>query len=52
MYFGPFGTWMMRWTNTPGIFVNRLIEVDPGKKRIEFRNTRPRPAAKTAGVEV
>jgi len=37
---------------TPGIFVNRLIEVDPGKKRIEFRNTRPRPAAKTAGVEV
>src|ERR1700683_4748285 len=31
--------------HTPGIFVKRMIEVGSGKKRIEFRNTRPRPAA-------
>src|SRR5213596_3216371 len=31
--------------HTPGIFVKRIIEVGTGKKRIEFRNTRPRPAA-------
>src|SRR5918994_1763787 len=29
--------------HTPGIFVKRIIEVGTGKKRIEFRNTRPRP---------
>src|SRR3989440_3804724 len=31
--------------HTPGIFVKRMIEVGTGKKRIEFRNTAPRPAA-------
>src|SRR5450755_2527727 len=31
--------------HTPGIFVKRIIEVGTGHKRIEFRNTRPRPAA-------
>src|SRR5450631_3165102 len=31
--------------HTPGIFVKRIIEVGAGHKRIEFRNTRPRPAA-------
>jgi 3-oxoacid CoA-transferase subunit A len=31
--------------HTPGIFVKRIIEVSGAKKRIEFRNTRPRPAA-------
>src|SRR5690349_2822730 len=31
--------------HTPGIFVQRIIEVGTEKKRIEFRNTRPRPAA-------
>ena len=31
--------------HTPGIFVKRIIEVGTGEKRIEFRNTRPRPAA-------
>ena len=31
--------------HTPGIFVKRMIEVGTGNKRIEFRNTRPRPAA-------
>jgi 3-oxoacid CoA-transferase subunit A len=31
--------------HTPGIFVKRIIEVGSAKKRIEFRNTRPRPAA-------
>ena len=30
---------------TPGIFVKRIVEVGTDKKRIEFRNTRPRPAA-------
>ena len=30
--------------HTPGIFVKRIVEVGTGKKRIEFRNTRPRPA--------
>ena len=33
--------------HTPGIFVKRIIEVGTGKKRIEFRNTRPRPARLT-----
>jgi 3-oxoacid CoA-transferase subunit A len=31
--------------HTPGIFVKRLVEVGTGRKRIEFRNTRPRPSA-------
>ena len=31
--------------HTPGIFVKRIIEVGSANKRIEFRNTRPRPAA-------
>jgi len=31
--------------HTPGIFVKRMIHVGTGQKRIEFRNTRPRPAA-------
>jgi 3-oxoacid CoA-transferase subunit A len=31
--------------HTPGIFVKRIIEVGGANKRIEFRNTRPRPAA-------
>src|SRR5687767_1473130 len=31
--------------HTPGIFVKRIVEVGTGTKRIEFRNTRPRPAA-------
>jgi 3-oxoacid CoA-transferase subunit A len=31
--------------HTPGIFVKRIVEVGAGTKRIEFRNTRPRPAA-------
>src|SRR5207245_3314900 len=30
---------------TPSIFVKLIIEVGAGHKRIEFRNTRPRPAA-------
>src|SRR5438270_5388130 len=41
---------------TPGIFVKRIVEVGTGKKRIEFRNTRPRPdkaaAPAATGVEV
>jgi len=41
--------------HTPGIFVKRIVEVGSAKKRIEFRNTRPRqdraPAAGT-GVEI
>src|SRR5262247_650462 len=31
--------------HTPGIFVKRIVEVGTSKKHIEFRNTRPRPAA-------
>ena len=31
--------------HTPGIFVKRIVEVGTAKKHIEFRNTRPRPAA-------
>jgi 3-oxoacid CoA-transferase subunit A len=31
--------------HTPGIFVKRIVKVGTEKKRIEFRNTRPRPAA-------
>ena len=31
--------------HTPGVFVKRMIEVGTANKRIEFRNTRPRPAA-------
>jgi len=38
--------------HTPGIFVKRIIEVGSAKKRIEFRNTRPRPAASATGEEV
>jgi len=41
--------------HTPGIFVKRIIEVGSAKKRIEFRNTRPRPtnaAAAATGSEV
>ena len=41
--------------HTPGIFVQRIVEVGTGKKRIEFRNTRPRPAnapAAATGSEV
>ncbi|HXL13164.1 MAG TPA: 3-oxoacid CoA-transferase subunit A, partial [Bradyrhizobium sp.] len=41
--------------HTPGIFVKRMIEVGTGNKRIEFRNTRPRPAKAppaATGVEV
>ncbi len=40
--------------HTPGIFVKRMIEVGTGNKRIEFRNTRPRPdaAAATMGVDI
>ena len=39
--------------HTPGIFVKRIIEVGTAKKRIEFRNTRPRPtSAPPAGTGV
>jgi 3-oxoacid CoA-transferase subunit A len=41
--------------HTPGIFVKRIVEVGTANKRIEFRNTRPRPAnapAAATGVEV
>src|SRR5882757_8262171 len=42
--------------HTPGIFIKRIVEVGTGKKRIEFRNTRPRPNAAAAaagtGVEI
>ena len=38
--------------HTPGIFVKRIVEVGTGKKRIEFRNTRPRPNAAAAGTGV
>ena len=31
--------------HTPGVFVKRIINVGAANKRIEFRNTRPRPAA-------
>jgi 3-oxoacid CoA-transferase subunit A len=31
--------------HTPGLFVKRIVEVGTAKKRIEFRNTRPRTAA-------
>ena len=31
--------------HTPGIFVKRIVEIGTGNKRIEFRNTRPRPGA-------
>src|ERR1700709_25450 len=36
--------------HTPGIFVKRIIDVGVGKKRIEFRNTRKRPAATGAQI--
>src|SRR5438477_10362622 len=41
--------------HTPGIFIKRIVEVGTGKKRIEFRNTRPRPGkapAAATGVEI
>jgi 3-oxoacid CoA-transferase subunit A len=31
--------------HTPGVFVKRIVHVGADKKRIEFRNTRPRSAA-------
>ena len=31
--------------HTPGVFVKRMIHIPNALKRIEFRNTRPRPAA-------
>src|SRR5580698_11173575 len=31
--------------HTPGIFVKRIVDVGGAQKRIEFRNTRPKPAA-------
>src|SRR5436305_8241377 len=31
--------------HTPGVFVKRIVNVGTANKRIEFRNTRPRPAA-------
>ena len=34
--------------HTPGIFVQRIVDVGTAKKRIEFRNTRPRPASAAA----
>ena len=34
--------------HTPGIFVKRIVEVGSAKKRIEFRNTRPRPRGVSA----
>jgi 3-oxoacid CoA-transferase subunit A len=36
--------------HTPGIFVKRIVEVGTGKKRIEFRNTRPRPTSAPAAT--
>ena len=41
--------------HTSGIFVKRIIEVGSANKRIEFRNTRPRPVrapAAATGSEV
>jgi len=39
--------------HTPGIFVKRIVQVGTGNKRIEFRNTRPRPTnAAATGVEI
>ena len=38
--------------HTPGIFVKRIVEVGTTKKRIEFRNTRPRTPAAATGEEV
>jgi len=41
--------------HTPGLFVKRIVEVGTAKKRIEFRNTRPRPGkapAAATGVEI
>src|SRR5213595_1713758 len=41
--------------HTPGIFVKRIVQVGTAKKRIEFRNTRPRPSSAPAaatGVEI
>ena len=36
--------------HTPGIFVKRIVEVGTAKKRIEFRNTRPRPSSAPAAA--
>ena len=41
----PAGTINPDHIHTPGVFVKRMIEVGSANKRIEFRNTRPRPAA-------
>ncbi len=38
--------------HTPGIFVQRLVEVGTAKKHIEVRTTRPRTAQAATGVEV
>ena len=38
--------------HTPGIFVKRIVQVGTGNKRIEFRNTRPRPSVTATGVEI
>ena len=38
--------------HTPGIFVKRLVQVGTGRKHIEQRTTRKRPAAAGAGEEV
>ena len=44
-HLGPAGELNPDHIHTPGIFVQRIVEVGTGKKRIEFHNTRPRPAA-------
>ena len=36
--------------HTPGVFVKRMIEVGGANKRIEFRNTRPRPSSASAAA--
>jgi 3-oxoacid CoA-transferase subunit A len=38
--------------HTPGIFVQRIVEVGSALKRIEQRTTRKRDAAAAAGEEV
>ena len=51
----PVGTLDPDHIHTPGIFVKRIVEVGTAKKRIEFRNTRPRPTnapAAGTGVEI
>ena len=38
--------------HTPGIFVQRIVQVGTANKRIEQRTTRKREAAAAAGEEV